>query len=126
MHPFGANQGFYSERCIEITLRNNWCFHSCEPDIHKPPHSSISKYTLRTKLFCLTCFLAVTLSAALHSSGLVSAQAGHGVLSLPPPYLHSLSNTWEPQSFFPVLLNFEGEARASKTCEAYVQCNRAY
>lgn len=44
-----------------------WTWHS------QAPNSPISKYALRTKLFCLTRFLVVTLSAAFHSSELVSA-----------------------------------------------------
>lgn len=73
-------------------------FTNREPDIHMPPNSPISKYTWRTKLFCLTCFLVVTLSAALHSSGLVLAwcvllYTGYRTFL---SFVCSSSDVWEP------------------------------
>lgn len=94
-----------------------WCFHNCEPDIHKPPNTPISKYAWRTKLFCLTYFLVVTLSAALHSSRLVSAGSA-GVQNLsqlvcavcPMSGNHNLF-------FFPILVRLCRDARARKAYE---------
>lgn len=105
-------------------------FTNREPDIHRPPNSLISKYAWRTKLFCLTCFLVVTLSAALHSSGLVSA----GSALLYTGYWTSLSfvrtvcqmsGNHNPFFFFyspSILLSLCREVRARKACEHYLQC----
>lgn len=104
-----------------------WCFHCREPDIHEPPNSPLSKYAWRTKLFCLTCFLVVTLSAALHSSGLV--RAGSALLYTGYwtflSFVCSLSNVLGATVLFftLILLGLCGEVRASEACEHSLQCD---
>ncbi len=107
-------------------------FTNREPDIHRPPNSPISKYAWRTKLFCLTCFLVVTLSAALHSSGLVSAGSallctGYWTFLSFVCTVCQMSGNHNPFFFSPpllsILLSLCRDVRARKACEHYLQCD---
>lgn len=101
------------------------CFHRCESDIHKPPDRPVSKYSLRTRLFCLTCFQGVTLSAALHSGGLVSARVCLNLdraVHLPQLCVCSLSYVRGCQSIFFVVCVEKVRARNSRECNSKCDC----
>lgn len=115
--PYRFWQGYILFSLEGIFLNQNWFMVSRLRFWHlQPSKQPISKCSWRTNQFCLIWFLCVTLSAALHRGGLVSAGLCLTAANVPALSVQ-VSNVWQPLFFFNAMLQSLWEKHLNVICD---------